>query len=67
MMRTKTLYEQAIGLVDDEIRTITYHLASNSAKDIEEYRRLCGVVQGLTLATDILKDLQKRQENDADE
>lgn len=67
MKRYQTLYEQAIGLVDNEVDTITYHLASNSAKDIEEYRRLCGVVQGLTLAKDILKDLQKRQENDADE
>jgi hypothetical protein len=59
--------EYLTGKIGDEILSITAYLARNSAKDIEEYRRLCGVVQGLSLANDIIKDLAKRLEQDADE
>lgn len=60
-------YEYITGTLDDEITNVTAHIANNSAKDIEEYRRLCGVIQGLNLAKNIVKDLQKRLERDADE
>ena len=60
-------YEYITGTLDDEITSVTAHIANNSAKDIEEYRRLCGVIQGLNLAKSIVKDLQKRLERDADE
>lgn len=56
-----------MGKIGDELLSVTAYLAGNSAKDIEEYRRLCGVVQGLHLAEDIIKDLAKRQEQNADE
>lgn len=60
-------YEYVIGKINDEISSVTSYLASNHASGIEEYRRLCGVVQGLNLAKDIVKDLAKRLEQDADE
>ena len=67
MRRYTNEYEYLIGRFDEEVESVKSHLANNSARDIEEYRRLCGVVQGLTLAKDVIKDLQKRREQDADE
>lgn len=67
MRRYTNEYEYLIGRFDEEVESVKSHLANNSARDIEEYRRLCGVVQGLTLAKDIVKDLAKRLEQDADE
>ena len=67
MKHYRNEYEYLIGKITDEVLSVTAYLAGNSAKDIEEYRRLCGVVQGLHLAEDIIKDLAKRQEQDADE
>lgn len=67
MKQYKTEYEYLNGTLSDEITSVTAHIANNGAKDIEEYRRLCGVIQGLTLAKDIVKDLAKRLERDADE
>jgi hypothetical protein len=60
-------YDYLISTLTDEVDSVKEHLAANGAKDIEEYRRLCGVVQGLSLAKDIIKDLAKRLEQDADE
>lgn len=60
-------HDYLIGTLTGEIESVKDHLAFNCAKDIEEYRRLCGVIQGLTLAKDIIKDLAKRLEQDADE
>jgi len=67
MKRYTTEYEYLTGKIDDEILSVTSYLAGNHASGIEEYRRLCGVVQGLNLAKDIVKDLAKRLEQDADE
>lgn len=60
-------YEYLIDKLNNEVLSVTSYLAANSASGIEEYRRLCGVIQGLHLAEDIIKDLAKRQEQDADE
>lgn len=66
-MQYRTEYEYLTSKLDEEVESVKSHLANNSARDIEEYRRLCGVVQGLTLAKDIINDLAKRLEQDADE
>jgi len=60
-------HEYLTSTLGDEIESVKEHLAMNGAKDIEECRRLCGVIQGLSLAKDIVKDLAKRLEQDADE
>lgn len=60
-------YEYLVKKLDEEVEMVKGYLADNHVSGIEEYRRLCGVIQGLTLAKDIMKDLQKRRENDADE
>ena len=66
-MQYSNQYEYLLGHFDEEIVLITRYLASNSATGIEDYRRLCGVIQGLNLAKNIVNDLAKRQEDDADE
>ena len=60
-------YEYLIKKLDEEVESVKAYLANNHASGIEEYRRLCGVIQGLTLAKEVMKDLQKRREQDADE
>tara|TARA_R110000824_G_scaffold4601_1_gene22132 strand:- start:1552 stop:1740 length:189 start_codon:yes stop_codon:yes gene_type:complete len=43
--------ESVLSLLKKKIRTqmeeLTDHLAMGSAKDIEEYRRVCGTIAGL--------------------
>lgn len=52
----------------DERRTeIEQHLGRGVAKDYSEYQKLCGVLQGLDYAKELIQDLQKRMENDEDE
>ena len=60
-------YEYLTARLNEEIESVKEHLAGNNASSIEEYRRLCGVVQGLNLAESIIKDLAERREQDADE
>lgn len=52
----------------DERRTeIEQHLGRGFVKNYDEYQKLCGVIQGLGFAKEILLDLAQRMENDADE
>lgn len=52
----------------DERRTeIEQHLGRGAAKDFEEYQKLCGVIQGLETAKQIILDLAQRMEKDTDE
>mgnify|MGYP003342317725 CR=1 FL=1 len=38
--------------------------SSGTAKDFPEYQKLCGVIQGLSLAESIIKDLVQKLEHD---
>lgn len=48
---------------DEQIERATTNVISGRAT-VEEYHRLCGVVQGLNYAKELLKDLAKRMEKD---
>ena len=41
-----------------------FHVASGRAADIEEYRSICGVIRGLSLADSIINDLVQRLEKE---
>ena len=43
------------------------YLAAGNAKDYAEYRQLCGLIRGLGSAEQLIIDLAKRREKDADE
>ena len=52
----------------DERRTeVEQHLGRGAAKNYDEYQKLCGVIQGLDYAKQILLDLAQRMEIDANE
>jgi hypothetical protein len=46
---------------------IEQHLGRGVAKSYDEYQKLCGVIQGLDYAKQILLDLAQRMEIDANE
>ena len=66
-----TTQNQTLEYVDSKLnerRTeLKDFLANGSLKDFNEYQKLCGVIQGLNLAENIIVDLAERQEKDADE
>ena len=39
-----------------------FHVASGRAADIEEYRSICGVIRGLSLAENVINDLVQKME-----
>jgi hypothetical protein len=43
------------------------HICTGRLANFEEFRALCGFIDGLKYAEEIIRDLQKRQEQDADE
>ena len=60
-------YDYLIGKLTEQENVIAQHLVNGKVVGIEEYKRLCGFVEGLRYARELTKDLQKRQEQDADE
>lgn len=67
MKQYANAYEYLNGKLTEKINDIQDHLGRGQIAGIEEYRRLVGVIQGLSAAISIVEDLQKRQELDADE
>jgi hypothetical protein len=51
----------------EEYRTTIINSITQGTLSEGEYRRLCGVLQGLDFAVNLNNDLAKRMENDADE
>ena len=43
-----------------------FHLANGRAADIEEYRSICGVIRGLSLAENVINDLVQKMEKSDD-
>ena len=57
--------EYLLNKISEEVKSIEYNIARGSAKDYAEYQHLCGKLRGLLVAEDLIKDLQKRmEEND---
>ena len=50
--------------LEDERSNIVSFLSQGTLKDIEEYRRLCGIIQGLDAAKVLISELEKRMETD---
>jgi hypothetical protein len=51
----------------EEYRTTIINSLTQGTLSESEYRRLCGVLQGLDFAMNLNNDLAKRMEKDADE
>jgi|TARA_R100000306_G_scaffold2436_1_gene5389 hypothetical protein len=46
--------------IRDQMNDIADHLALGSAKDIEEYRKMCGVIEGLAWTEREVIDLEDK-------
>lgn len=66
-MAYSNAYEYLIADFTKQQDTIGVQLSNGRVASMEEYRRLCGLIQGLEYAKETVKDLQNRQERDADE
>tara|TARA_R100001244_G_scaffold131105_1_gene103972 strand:+ start:497 stop:685 length:189 start_codon:yes stop_codon:yes gene_type:complete len=44
----------------EQMNELADHLALGSAKDIEEYRKVCGMIEGLAWAEREVIDMQER-------
>ena len=53
--------------IDEERKLIEQHLAKGAASSYEEYRKLCGVIQGLDSVKQIITDLAQQMEQNNDE
>ena len=50
--------------ISEQREEIKDFMSGGNAKDYVEYIRLVGIIRGLDRVEDIIKDLQKRMEND---
>ena len=53
--------------IADTVERTAQHISRGSIANYEEYKRLCGFIQGLEAASQLIDDLAKRLETDADE
>jgi hypothetical protein len=63
-MSYTTPLEYLKSKIEEERSNVVSFLSQGTLKDIEEYRRLCGVIQGLDAARVLILDLEKRMETD---
>lgn len=56
-----------IGKLDEERQVNSKFISGGGAADYADYTRLCGVIQGLDTAKNLITDLAKRLEEDPDE
>lgn len=63
-MDATTLLLQQIA---DERTVQSMWISAGNAKDFAEYQRICGVIQGLTRAENLVKDLVRKMERNDDE
>ena len=55
------------GKLTDESKRIQVELAWQSAKSYDEYRYICGMVNGLAIALGYIEDLRKANEKGEDD
>jgi len=53
--------------IEDRRTSIEQHLGRGGAATFDEYQKLCGVIQGLDTAKQIITDLAQRMETGEDE
>lgn len=53
--------------IDDKIQQLQEHIAYGNVDKFEEYKKMCGEVQGLLTARSYINDLQERLKDSDDE
>lgn len=58
-------FAEAISLeILKQVRYLSETLSQGSIKSFDEYKHVCGQIQGLLTANEIIKDLAERIDND---
>ena len=66
-MQYSTAEDYLISKLMERQEQIGAHICTGNIESLETYRGLCGFIDGLKYAEELVRDLQKRQEQDADE
>ena len=61
-----TEYDYLVGELEKEIEARAQSVAAGNCKSIEEYRNTTGIIRGLALAVDFIKDREQKLK-DSDE
>jgi hypothetical protein len=60
-----TEYDYLVNELEKEIEARAQSVAAGNCKSIEEYRNTTGIIRGLALAVDLIKDrVQKLEDSD---
>ena len=60
MSNNETVYTHIIKKVQEEIDVVSDHLSSGRLNNFEEYQRLGGKIEGLSIARELLQEAEKR-------
>ena len=60
MSSNETFYTHIIKKVQEEIDAVSNHISSGRPNNFEEYQRLVGKIQGMSIAQDMLQEAEKR-------
>lgn len=60
MSRNETVYTPVIKKIQEEMDATTDHLSSGRPRNFEEYQRLVGKIEGLSIAREFLQETEKR-------
>ena len=66
-MITDQTLNYLVTKLNDQRKDFVEFLAQGSAKEYANYQNLCGVIQGLDIAKQIITDLAERMESTEDE
>ncbi len=60
MNKNETIYTHIIKKVQEEMDIVSNYLTSGRPKNFEEYQRLVGKIEGMSISKELLKEAEKR-------
>ena len=60
MSRNETVFTPVIKKIQEEMNVITDYLSSGRPNNYEEYQRLVGKIEGLSISRELLQEAEKR-------
>ena len=60
MSKNETIYTYIIKKVQEELDVVSDYLSSGRPKNFEEYQRLVGKIEGMSISKELLQEAEKR-------
>ena len=60
MSKNETLFTPLIKKIQEEMNVISDYLSSGRPNNFEEYQRLVGKIEGLSISRELLQEAEKR-------